>query len=54
VYYNFVRLDQTLKVSPAMVDRIEGFATEDEAGRWIKDESLVWPYNRSSKGEVAN
>jgi hypothetical protein len=35
-------------------DRIEGFAKEDEAGRWIKDESLVWLYNRSSKGEVAN
>jgi hypothetical protein len=24
------------------VDRIEGFATEAEAGRWIKNESIVW------------
>ena len=96
MYYNFVRLHQTLKVSPAMaagvtnrlwemvdvvdvlddfeakrkraaepvfevqrwaigggyyvratltdgtVDRIEGFTTEGEAGRWIKNESAVW------------
>jgi hypothetical protein len=25
-----------------MVDRIEGFATEGEAGRWIRSESGVW------------
>jgi hypothetical protein len=96
MYYNFVRLHQTLKVSPAMaagvtdrlwemvdvvdvldafeakrkrstkpifeveqwaiggsyyvratltngtVDRIEGFATAGDAGRWIKNESVVW------------
>jgi hypothetical protein len=24
------------------VERIEGFATEGEAGRWIKNESLIW------------
>ena len=24
------------------VDRIEGFASEGEAGRWIKNESVVW------------
>jgi hypothetical protein len=24
------------------VDRIEGFATEGEAGRWIRNESGVW------------
>jgi hypothetical protein len=23
-------------------DRIEGFATEGDAGRWIKNESVVW------------
>jgi hypothetical protein len=99
MYYNFVRLHQTLRVSPAMaagvtdrlwemvdvidvldafakrkraakpvfevaqwaiggsyyvratltdgtVDRIEGFATEGEAGRWIKNESSVWHYER--------
>jgi hypothetical protein len=99
MYYNFVRLHQTLKVGPAMtagvtdrlwemvdvidvldafakrkraakpvfevaqwaiggsyyvratltdgtVDRIEGFATEGEAGRWIKNESSVWHYER--------
>jgi hypothetical protein len=96
MYYNFVRLHQTLKVSSAMavgvtdrlwemvdvvdvldafeakrkratktvfeveqwkigggyyvrttlpdgtVDRIEGFASEGEAGRWIRNESGVW------------
>ena len=99
MYYNFVRLHQTLKVSPAMAagvtnrlwemvdvvdvldafeakrkrqpkvtfeveewkigggfyvratltdgtsERIEGFATEGEAGRWIKNESAVWLHN---------
>ena len=29
------------------VDRIEGFATEGEAGRWIKNESVVWLANRA-------
>jgi IS1 family transposase len=101
MYYNFVRLHQTLKVSPAMaagvtdrlwemvdvvdaldafeakrkrtskpifevaqwaigggwyvratltdgtVDRIEGFATEGEAGRWIKNESAIWVHERN-------
>jgi IS1 family transposase len=96
MYYNFVRLHKTLRVSPAMaagvtdrlwemvdvvdvldafeakrkrtrkpifevekwaigesyfvratlpdgtVERIEGFTTEGEAGRWIKNESVVW------------
>jgi hypothetical protein len=28
------------------IDRIEGFATEDEAGRWIKNESVIWLSNR--------
>ena len=93
MYYNFVRLHQTLKVSPAMaagvtdrlwemtdivdmldafeakrkretkpifeveqwaigggardtarwsVDRIKGFATESDAARWIKNDSVVW------------
>src|SRR3984957_3629441 len=100
MYYNFVRLHQTLKVSPAMaagvtdrlwemvdvvdvldafeakrkraaqplfevaqwaigggyyvratltdgtVDRIDGFATEGEAGRWIKNESAAWLHTR--------
>lgn len=101
MYYNFVRLHQTLKVSPAMaagitdrlwemadvvdvldafetkrkrnrkplfevekwaiggsyfvratlpdgtVDRIDGFATEGEAWRWIKNESVVWLSGRN-------
>jgi hypothetical protein len=100
MYYNFVRLHQTLKVSPAMAagvtdrlwemvdvvdvldafeakqkrarkpifeaakwaignsyfvrvtfadgttDKIEGFATEGEAWRWIKNESVEWLYTR--------
>ena len=33
------------------IDRIEGFATEGEAGRWIKTEATVWLHNRSRKGE---
>jgi hypothetical protein len=107
LYYNFVRLHQTLKVSPAMaagvtdrlwemvdvidvldafeakrkraakpifeverwaiggryyvratltdgtVDRIEGFATEGEAGRWIKNESSVW-LNARRNDKAAN
>jgi IS1 family transposase len=101
MYYNFVRLHQTLKVSPAMaagvtdrlwemtdvvdmldafeakrkrepkhtfeidewkigggfyvratledgtVERIEGFKTEGEAARWIRNESVVWLANRA-------
>jgi hypothetical protein len=103
MYYNFVRLHQTLKISPAMaagvtdrlwemadvvdvldafeakrkrvskpvfevaqwaiggayyvratlingtVERIEGFATENEAGLWIKNESIVWLHNASKQ-----
>jgi hypothetical protein len=102
MYYNFVRLHQTLKVGPAMaagvtdrlwemvdvidvldafeakrkraakpvfeveqwkigggyyvratltdgtVDRIEGFATEGDAARWIKNESSVWLHSRQA------
>jgi hypothetical protein len=29
------------------VDRIEGFAAEGDAGRWIKNESVVWLANRA-------
>src|SRR5208282_4510140 len=100
MYYNFVRLHQTIKVNPAMaagvtdrlwemvdvidvldafeakrkrvpkvtfevdewkigggyyvratlpdgtVDRIEGFATEAEAGRWIKNQSSIWVHEK--------
>lgn len=28
------------------VDRIEGFVTEGEAGRWIKNESVAWLHAR--------
>jgi IS1 family transposase len=103
MYYNFVRLHQTLKVSPAMAagvtdklwemvdvvdvldafeaqnkrvarpkfeiekwaigesyyvrvtfldgatDKIEGFATEGEAGRWIRNESAAWLYNLQNR-----
>ena len=107
MYYNFVRLHQTLRVSPAMaagvtdrlwemvdvvdvldafeakrkrgakpmfeverwaigggyyvratitdgtVDRIEGFATEGEAGRWIKNESKIWLHQlRGARGQT--
>jgi hypothetical protein len=102
MYYNFVRLHQTLKVSPAMaagvtdrlwemtdvvdvldafeakrkrsakpvfeiaqwaiggsyyvratltdgaVDRIDGFATDEDAARWIKNESIVWLSTRKT------
>ena len=30
------------------VDRIEGFATEGEAGRWIKNESAIWLHARQN------
>lgn len=28
------------------VDRVEGFATEGDAGRWIKNESGTWLHSR--------
>ena len=31
------------------VDRIEGFATEGEAGRWISNESVVWLRTRENQ-----
>ena len=31
------------------VDRIEGFATEGEAGRWIRNESGVWLSERQRR-----
>jgi hypothetical protein len=33
------------------VDRIEGFATEGEAGRWIKNESAAWLHNKRLMGD---
>jgi hypothetical protein len=33
-------------LSDGTVDRIEGFATEIEAGRWIRNESAAWLYER--------
>jgi hypothetical protein len=30
----------------ATLDRIEGFATEGEAGRWIRNESAAWLHTR--------
>jgi hypothetical protein len=30
------------------VDRIEGFTTEGEAQRWIKNESIAWLHQRSN------
>jgi len=104
MYYNFVRLHQTLKVTPAMAagvtdrlwemvdvvdvldafeakrkrearpmfeilewkigggfyvkvtlpnaipENIEGFKSEAEAARWIKNESVVWLANRARDG----
>jgi hypothetical protein len=29
-------------------DRIEGFATEGEAGRWIRNESVAWLHSRKA------
>lgn len=103
MFYNFVRVHQTLKMSPAMaagvtdrlwevsdliemleafeakegreakplfeicedtiskgafvratlpdgtVDRVYGFASDNDAARWIKNESAVWLYERKSK-----
>ncbi len=102
MFYNFVRLHQTLKVSPAMaagvtnrlwemvdvvdvldafeakrkrapkvlfevdewkitggwyvratladgtVERIEGFVTEGEAARWIRNDSIGWLHSRKA------
>jgi len=31
------------------VDRIEGFGTEGEAGRWIKNDSLGWLHSRKNR-----
>ena len=31
------------------VDRIEGFATEGEAGRWIRSESSGWLHERKKE-----
>lgn len=37
------------------IDRIEGFATEGDAGRWIKNESVVWLHERRQvKSAVIN
>jgi hypothetical protein len=36
------------------VGRIEGFAREGEAGRWIKNESGVWLHGRSSATLATN
>jgi hypothetical protein len=33
-------------LSDGTVERIEGFATEGEAWRWIKNESAVWLHTR--------
>jgi hypothetical protein len=106
MYYNFVRLHQTLRVSPAMaagvtdrlwemtdvvdmldafeakrkrepkvtfeieewaitggffvratladgtIERIEGFVTEVEAGRWITNESPVWLHQQRNKQKI--
>jgi hypothetical protein len=30
------------------VDRIEGFATEGEAARWIRNESVAWLHSRKA------
>jgi hypothetical protein len=37
------------------VDRVEGFATEGEATRWIKNESVVWLQERriNAKSDAA-
>jgi hypothetical protein len=35
------------------VERIEGFATEGEAGRWIRNESAAWLYSHSHRIEVS-
>jgi hypothetical protein len=48
MYYNFVRLHRTLKVSPAMA------AGVGEAWRWIKNESVVWLSAQRPPLEVAS
>jgi hypothetical protein len=30
------------------VDRVEGFGTEGEAGRWIKNETAIWLHARQN------
>jgi hypothetical protein len=35
-------------VADGTVDWIEGFAIEGQAGRWIKNESVVWLHNRKT------
>ena len=34
------------------VERIEGFATEGEAARWIKNDSVVWLANRRQREQA--
>jgi len=41
MHYNFVRLHQTLKVSPAMAASVTDRLSEGEAGHWIKNQSVV-------------
>lgn len=36
------------------VDRIEGFATEGDAVRWIKNESIVWLNARNKQRGIAS
>jgi len=38
----------------AAIERIEGFATEAEAGRWIRNESAAWFHTRRLKNEAAD
>jgi hypothetical protein len=33
------------------VERIEGFATEGQAGRWIRNESTVWLNDRQQRNK---
>jgi len=35
------------------IDRIEGFATEGDAGRWIANESNPWLHTQRLKKEAA-
>ena len=35
-------------------DRIEGFSTEGEAGRWIRNESVVWLHARQIPNQSAS
>ena len=55
-YYAYIRgkasdkCDQFLRVKfpDGTTDKVEGFATEGEAGRWIRNESAAWLYNRQN------